>query len=125
MKNDTWLSSPPHHKVGAEQCVAAFRLARRHRDREFAIHRRLRCPTAQFGELAGEGIKITPLSSSDTFFDMTGDGYQHRTAWAAAGNGVLVLDVDGLDIVTGRAPKAGHRLEGIMADRPQISSNWI
>src|SRR5215471_8727269 len=44
-------------------------------------------------DLAGKGIKITPLSSSNQFFNMTDDGYQHRTAWAAAGNGVLVLDL--------------------------------
>src|SRR5215831_4177602 len=35
-------------------------------------------------DLAGKGIKITPLSSSNQFFNMTDDGYQHRTAWAAA-----------------------------------------
>ncbi|MFT4080223.1 DUF4214 domain-containing protein [Rhodomicrobium sp.] len=43
-------------------------------------------------DLSGKGINITPLSSSNTFFDMTGDGREHRTAWAGAGNGVLVYD---------------------------------
>ncbi len=41
---------------------------------------------------ADQGIKITQLSSSDTFFDMTGDGEQNLTAWAGAGNGVLFFD---------------------------------
>src|SRR5262245_40409484 len=44
-------------------------------------------------DLDGDGIKITPLASSNMFFDMAGDGRQHRTAWAGAGDGVLVLDV--------------------------------
>ena len=46
-------------------------------------------------DLDGTGLKIDPLSSSNTYFDMAGDGYQHRTAWAGAGNGVLVLDLQG------------------------------
>src|SRR5262245_25558785 len=40
-----------------------------------------------------DGIEITPLASSNMFFDIAGDGRQHRTAWAGAGDGVLVLDV--------------------------------
>jgi hypothetical protein len=43
-------------------------------------------------DLTGKGINITPLTSSNQFFDMTGNGYQNRTAWAGAGNGVLVFD---------------------------------
>ncbi len=35
-------------------------------------------------DLSGKGINITPLSSSNNFFDMVGDGYQHRTAWAGS-----------------------------------------
>ena len=46
-------------------------------------------------DLSGKGIKITPLSSSNMFFDMANDGYQHHTAWAGAGNGVLVYDPSG------------------------------
>jgi len=42
--------------------------------------------------LADAGIKITQLSSSNTFFDMTGAGRQNLTAWAGAGNGVLFFD---------------------------------
>lgn len=43
-------------------------------------------------DLDGDGIEITPLSGSNTFFDMAGDGKDHRTAWAGAGDGILVRD---------------------------------
>ncbi len=46
-------------------------------------------------DLTGNGINITQFSSSNTWFDTAGDGYQHRTAWAGAGNGVLVYDTNG------------------------------
>src|SRR5205807_2160008 len=36
------------------------------------------------------------------FFDMAGDGWQHRTAWAGAGDGVLVLDLAGNGQITQR-----------------------
>src|SRR5439155_960303 len=39
--------------------------------------------------------KVGPASSSNHYFDAAGDGYQHATAWAGAGNGVLVLDRNG------------------------------
>ncbi|MER8628409.1 hypothetical protein NKH55_01335 [Mesorhizobium opportunistum] len=46
-------------------------------------------------DLSGNGLSVDTLSSSSQFVDLEGDGYQHRTAWAGAGNGVLVLDADG------------------------------
>ena len=46
-------------------------------------------------DLTGNGIKITPLSSSNMFFDMANDGSQQQTAWAGAGNGVLVYNPTG------------------------------
>jgi Ca2+-binding RTX toxin-like protein len=46
-------------------------------------------------DLSGNGLSVDTLSSSSQFLDLEGDGYQHRTAWAGAGNGVLVLDADG------------------------------
>lgn len=46
-------------------------------------------------DLSGNGLSVNPLSSSSQFLDLEGDGYQHRTAWADAGTGVLVLDADG------------------------------
>lgn len=52
-------------------------------------------------DLDGNGIKITQQSSSNTFLDMAGDGKFHRTAWAGAGDGVLVRD-DGNDGVISR-----------------------
>src|SRR6266567_2567504 len=36
-------------------------------------------------DLTGKGINIQQLSSSNTFFDMAGEGHQHLTAWAGAG----------------------------------------
>jgi hypothetical protein len=47
-------------------------------------------------DLNGKGINITPVTSSNHFVDMTGDGLQNRTAWAGAGNGVLVLALNGV-----------------------------
>jgi len=43
-------------------------------------------------DLDGDGVEITQVSSSNVFFDMSGDGKQHRTAWAGVGDGVLVRD---------------------------------
>ncbi|MCB8822880.1 DUF4214 domain-containing protein [Microvirga rosea] len=54
-------------------------------------------------DLTGDGIQITQKSSSSTFFDMAGDGYKHRTAWAGAGNGVLAIDADGDGQITNRS----------------------
>ena len=45
--------------------------------------------------LPDTGINITQLSSSNTFFDMTGSGHENRTAWAGKGNGVLFYDPTG------------------------------
>ena len=46
-------------------------------------------------DLSGKGIKVTPLSSSNMFFDTASNGKAQRTAWAGAGNGVLVYDPSG------------------------------
>jgi hemolysin D len=43
-------------------------------------------------DLTGKGINVTQLGSSNTFFNVTGDGLQRRTAWAGVGNGVLMYD---------------------------------
>lgn len=45
-------------------------------------------------DLDGNGISVTELSQSQHDVD-GGDGLLHRTAWAAAGDGVLFFDVDG------------------------------
>lgn len=46
-------------------------------------------------DLDGNGLSVNTLNTSSQFVDLDGDGYQHRTAWAGDGNGVLVLDADG------------------------------
>ncbi|MGJ7531365.1 DUF4214 domain-containing protein [Variovorax sp. GB1P17] len=48
-------------------------------------------------DLANKGARemLSPLSSSSPTFDMAGDGQQHHTAWASAGEGVLAIDADG------------------------------
>ncbi|HET7094974.1 MAG TPA: hypothetical protein VFI22_15890 [Thermomicrobiales bacterium] len=46
-------------------------------------------------DLGGNGIDIRQLSSSNSFFDMAGDGAQRLTAWAGAGDGVLFYDPTG------------------------------
>ncbi|WP_162247932.1 cadherin domain-containing protein [Devosia sp. Root413D1] len=43
-------------------------------------------------DLDGDGIEIDQLTASNFFYDVAGDGLQHRTAWAGAGDGVLVRD---------------------------------
>ena len=46
-------------------------------------------------DLDGNGVTINELSRSGVFKDAGGDGLQHRTAWAGAGDGVLFFDADG------------------------------
>ena len=45
-------------------------------------------------DLDGNGVTINELSRSTIFKDAGGDGLQHRTAWAGAGDGVLFFDAD-------------------------------
>ncbi|MDR9805485.1 hypothetical protein [Rhizobium hidalgonense] len=45
-------------------------------------------------DLSGNGLSVETLSTSFKFLDLDGDGYQHRTAWAADGTGVLIIDAD-------------------------------
>lgn len=46
-------------------------------------------------DLTGNGITVDTISTSSQFVDLDGDGYQHHTAWAGKGTGVLVIDADG------------------------------
>ncbi|MGO6738894.1 hypothetical protein ACCS71_26580 [Rhizobium ruizarguesonis] len=46
-------------------------------------------------DLSGNGLSVETLSASSKFLDLDGDGYQHRTAWAGAGTGVLIIDANG------------------------------
>ena len=43
-------------------------------------------------DIAGTGIAITELTSSNRFMDAEGSGLLHRTAWAGTGTGVLFYD---------------------------------
>ncbi|UFW82468.1 beta strand repeat-containing protein [Rhizobium sp. SU303] len=46
-------------------------------------------------DLDGSGLSVDTLGDSQRYIDLEGDGYQHQTAWAGQGDGVLVLDADG------------------------------
>jgi hypothetical protein len=48
-------------------------------------------------DLTGQGINITQLSSSNTFFDATGSGVQNQMAWAGAGMGCCSMTRPGRD----------------------------
>ncbi|MGO7660464.1 beta strand repeat-containing protein [Rhizobium ruizarguesonis] len=39
-------------------------------------------------------MSVETLSTSSKFLDLDGDGYQHRTAWAGTGTGVLIIDAN-------------------------------
>ncbi|WP_306260413.1 LysM peptidoglycan-binding domain-containing protein [Pararhizobium sp. IMCC21322] len=72
-------------------------------------------------DLDGDGVNITPLQSSNFFYDTDGDGQKNRTAWAAAGDGVLVRDAGDDGIIelkeeidfTSWAPSAKSDLEAL------------
>ena len=67
-------------------------------------------------DLKGNGININPLSRSNVFFDMANDGYEQQTAWAGAGNGVLVYDPSGGPGHAGRSGRI-HALGPVGQDR--------
>ncbi len=46
-------------------------------------------------DLSGGAIDITPRHDSNVFFDIDGDGYLERTAWAGPGDGLLAIDLHG------------------------------
>jgi Ca2+-binding RTX toxin-like protein len=45
--------------------------------------------------LSGGGVSITPRQDSNVFYDVDGDGYMERIAWAGPGDGMLVIDLHG------------------------------
>jgi trimeric autotransporter adhesin len=45
-------------------------------------------------DLNGDGVQLTPATSSNAYFDMAGDGYQHLTAWTAPGDAILAYDAN-------------------------------
>ncbi|MDE0408366.1 MAG: hypothetical protein OXN81_10950, partial [Alphaproteobacteria bacterium] len=46
-------------------------------------------------DLDGDGVELVPLEESTAFFDINGDGYRERMAWASADDGFLAYDKDG------------------------------
>ncbi|TAN58176.1 MAG: hypothetical protein EPN20_16660, partial [Magnetospirillum sp.] len=46
-------------------------------------------------DLDGNGIQLTALDQSRTFFDIDGDGFLENTGWAAGNDGILAIDLDG------------------------------
>ncbi|MAM09614.1 MAG: hypothetical protein CML23_03960 [Rhizobiaceae bacterium] len=50
-------------------------------------------------DLDGDGISISELGRSDVFVDADDDGFENRTAWAGAGDGVLFYDPDDLNAI--------------------------
>jgi Ca2+-binding RTX toxin-like protein len=53
-------------------------------------------------DLDNNGLKITEQQSSNTWFDMAGDGKLHQTAWVGKGDGVLAIDSNGDGKITER-----------------------
>ncbi|WP_422368596.1 Ig-like domain-containing protein [Pelagibius sp.] len=46
-------------------------------------------------DLDGDGVELVGLDETSAFFDITGDGYRNRLAWAAADDGILAYDKQG------------------------------
>ena len=72
-------------------------------------------------DLDGDGVELVPLEESTAFFDINGDGYRERMAWAAADDGFLAYDKDADGRITAHdelsfvsyAPGARTDLEGL------------
>ena len=43
-------------------------------------------------DLDKDGVELTALNASPTYFDMNGDGFAEQTGWVASDDGLLVLD---------------------------------
>ncbi len=72
-------------------------------------------------DLDGDGVELVPLEESTAFFDINGDGYRERMAWAAADDGFLAYDKDGDGVIAAHdelsfvsyVPGAQTDLEGL------------
>jgi hypothetical protein len=51
-------------------------------------------------DLTGNGINLTPLSSTSPYFDLTDDGFARKTGWVGSGTGILCLVQNGNDDIT-------------------------
>ncbi len=84
-------------------------------------------------DLDGSGIKVTELSQSTRFVDATGDGLQHRMAWAGAGCGVLFFDANGDGLISSKRefvftqwdPTARGDLEAIRSVFDTDHNGWL
>jgi len=74
-------------------------------------------------DLDGNGFEFTDVNDSNIFFDVNGDGFDHRVSWPSAGDGLLALDANGNGIVDDGSeisfvrhdPNAQTDLEGLKA----------
>ncbi|EFO32557.1 putative large exoprotein involved in heme utilization or adhesion [Roseibium sp. TrichSKD4] len=53
-------------------------------------------------DLDDNGIQLTEQHNSTVYLDIGEDGYEHRTAWVATGDGVLIIDADGDNQISDR-----------------------
>lgn len=54
-------------------------------------------------DLDGDGIELTALNRSSSFFDLDGDGFRERAGWVNPDDGLLALDRDGNGRIEGIA----------------------
>ncbi len=74
-------------------------------------------------DLDGNGFNFTNVDDSNVFFDINGDGWKHRMAWVAPGDGLLAFDADGNGLIdngseisfAGYQPDAQTDLAGLRA----------
>ncbi|MEM7664100.1 MAG: calcium-binding protein, partial [Pseudomonadota bacterium] len=50
-------------------------------------------------DLFGDGIELTRLEGSTTYFDLDGDGYAERTGWVSPNDALLAIDRNGDGII--------------------------
>ena len=51
-------------------------------------------------DLDGDGVELVALDDSTAFYDINGDGYRERMAWASADDGFLAYDKDGDGVIS-------------------------
>ncbi|SIO72643.1 Haemolysin-type calcium binding protein related domain-containing protein [Burkholderia sp. GAS332] len=51
-------------------------------------------------DLSGNGINLTSLAGSPTYFDFANTGFAQQTSWVGAGTGILCLDPNGAAITS-------------------------
>jgi hypothetical protein len=66
-------------------------------------------------DLDGDGVEVSPLLGSTTYFDYDQDGFAERTGWVAPDDGILAIDDNGNGLVdaplncSARRPRTGSR----------------